>query len=390
MNSTVEKFLTSLVGTKNWNPQFAQIREWAKGGQIAILLAVSAALTDEPRTLGIEAIVRHSVLDSVELTLARTPGLLQAESALKVLQERERQSDSLYHRHTQAYYQADMAAVVAEAQSAEVLEALFSQHSDAPQFFEFLTCLVQEMVLRAVSIFSAAEAFWERQAVKAGHPLSSLPLRLLPQEAAFGRFLSHSTPHGKHWATPSTAGQAIESLSPSLEVSIEWTEIAVLEEEKAYMEAAAANWEQESNGKLETRLFQADAPVTAAAITEVQVLSLPLDCLKGAGKLDLWLVPYSAADAVAVLFSAACTGGAYNRGLGGAYGRLAAWKSAGSLAGTDSGTSVEETAAQASVCAWHFFNAKSAWFYDIAWDVGLLALRPNGRTLAVLAATDTD
>lgn len=28
--------------------------------------------------------------------------------------------------------------------------------------------------------------------------------------------------------------------------------------------------------------------------------------------------------------------------------------------------------------------------YDVAWDIGLPALRPDGRTLAVLAATDTD
>jgi hypothetical protein len=29
-------------------------------------------------------------------------------------------------------------------------------------------------------------------------------------------------------------------------------------------------------------------------------------------------------------------------------------------------------------------------FYQVAWDLGLAAVRPDGRSLAVLAATDTD
>ena len=40
-----------------------------------------------------------------------------------------------------------------------------------------------------------------------------------------------------------------------------------------------------------------------------------------------------AREAFALVFAAACNGGAYNRGLNGAYGRLAAWQSVAGLCG---------------------------------------------------------
>ena len=96
-----------------------------------------------------------------------------------------------------------------------------------------------------------------------------------------------------------------------------------------------------------------------------------------------------------ILFAAASQGGAYGTGLGGAYGRLAAWQSlagltgeaepgAGPVAGLDS------VAAAASASRYLTFSASSRWYRQVAWDIGIAALRPGSRTLAVLTATDTD
>ena len=41
-------------------------------------------------------------------------------------------------------------------------------------------------------------------------------------------------------------------------------------------------------------------------------------------------------------------------------------------------------------CSWFSFEAESEWFYNVAWDLALAVLRPDGRSLAILAATDTD
>ncbi len=390
MNGPVDDFLASLVGARDWNPQFAQIRDWAAADRADDLLAIGAALTDDAQTPGVELVVRQSVFDALERTLALTPGLSQTEAAWSLLTLGETQRLCLSLRRTLAQRQADTASLFAQAQPPDVLAALFARHGAEPQHLEMLACLAQEMVLRGTSIPDPTAEFWEHRVVDAEHPLARLPLRLLPPESAFRQFLPQHGPQTQSWSSPALPAEEIKPLPAPIEMSIRWMESELSAEEKANTEAAAANWEQESNGKLETRLFRADVVVPAEAVTDAQVLSLPLECLAGATKLDLWLVPYCAADAVAVLFSAASTGGAYNRGLGGAYGRLAAWRSAGALAGSDSSASVEDTAALAGACAWSFCIAKSEWFYDVAWDLGLLALRPDGRTLAVLAATDTD
>ncbi|MFI8908191.1 DUF6183 family protein [Streptomyces albidoflavus] len=90
-----------------------------------------------------------------------------------------------------------------------------------------------------------------------------------------------------------------------------------------------------------------------------------------------------------VLFAAASTGGAYNSGCHGAYGRLAAWQSLAALAGVADGADAAEAEARVSECAWFGFDAATDWFERVAWDIGLATLSPDGRRLAVLAATDT-
>lgn len=91
-----------------------------------------------------------------------------------------------------------------------------------------------------------------------------------------------------------------------------------------------------------------------------------------------------------VLFAAASTGGAYNSGSHGAYGRLAGWQSLAALAGVADGAGSAEVEARAAECAWFGFDARTDWFEQVAWDIGLAALAPDRRRLAVLAATDTD
>jgi hypothetical protein len=153
--------------------------------------------------------------------------------------------------------------------------------------------------------------------------------------------------------------------------------------------AAVMNWEEQSNGQIETRVFRPEAPLAADDLSVALLLSLGLDSLHGATLEDVQAESIPPRQALNVLFSAASTGGAYNRGLAGAYGRLAAWQSlAGMVAAATFG--VEQVAALAHRCVWVSFTASSDWFSQVAWDFGLLAVRPDGQSLAVLAATDTD
>ena len=101
------------------------------------------------------------------------------------------------------------------------------------------------------------------------------------------------------------------------------------------MGTAVANWADESNGRIEARVFGLTEPLDAESVPTA-LLTLGLECLHGAGKKKtaLSVAVRSPAQAWRVLFAAASTGGAYNSGSYGAYGRLAAWQSLAALAGS--------------------------------------------------------
>jgi hypothetical protein len=118
--------------------------------------------------------------------------------------------------------------------------------------------------------------------------------------------------------------------------------------------------------------------------------TLGLECLKGVKKTRFSVVVCPHDQAWRVLFAAASTGGAYNSGARGAYGRLAAWQSLARLCGAVEGDPVGVVEACARACTWYGFSADTQWFQQVAWDIGLAVVSPERRRLAVLAATDTD
>ncbi|TDD73514.1 hypothetical protein E1293_31125 [Actinomadura darangshiensis] len=95
------------------------------------------------------------------------------------------------------------------------------------------------------------------------------------------------------------------------------------------------------------------------------------------------------ADVLRALFSGAASGGAYGPGMHGAHGRRASWESLAALAGVQETdiTAIEEAAGR---CGWLFYT--SDWHMRVIppLDVGVTALRPDRRTVAVLSVTDAD
>ena len=90
------------------------------------------------------------------------------------------------------------------------------------------------------------------------------------------------------------------------------------------------------------------------------------------------------------LFAAAANGGSTSSGLGGAYGRRAAWTSLGALVGCEDGASIQAVEAAAEKTSFLSFGSSGPWFHDVAWDLGILALAPGGNRVVVLAATDAE
>jgi hypothetical protein len=244
-----------------------------------------------------------------------------------------------------------LAARLATAQRQHVLTSLLA--GDIPT--ELGACLLHEMILRHKPVTAVADAWKERLA---GHPLADLPLHPLPGET---RVLSHGSPLAPDKDPLTLAGEV-----PT--VSRETT--------PPDLTSAVTTWLTQSNGKAEAAMFTLAAPLGQADVGVRTMAALDLDCLAGGG---LALRPAGLDDVVAVLFGAAANGGAYPSGLGGAYGRAAMWRTVNALAG---GSHVG--------CAWWLFDAANDWFYRVAWDFGVVCLRPGGHVMAVLAATDTD
>lgn len=392
MNDAVDEFLTSLVGSDNWNQQITQVRDWALTGQVEHLLAIAAALPDEAEAVGIDAWVQQSIRDSIIRALIRAPGLSEAEAALSIAMMPEPAEWPRRRWSTPARWHAKVAEFLAQWQPSDVLLALFERYGHDTQYQEMLACLVQEMALRGYAVIGAAADFWQENVVATQHPLGWLPTVLLAQEKMFPKYLPQRRLGKSHisWADPGLENDVIDPLPAFIDIKVCWEEAEVSPEEKAALETAVFDWTQNSNGRIASHIFHSDITIPAGEITPATVLALPLECLSETMAADLRLVPYPTSRALALLFCAASGGGAYTPGYDGAYGRLAAWQSAGTLAGAATNASIGQVASFISDCAWFSCRTKAGWFYDVAWDVGLLALRPDGRTLAALAATDTD
>jgi hypothetical protein len=254
-----------------------------------------------------------------------------------------------------------VAAMLAAAQQDKVLLSVLAGDIAT----ELGACLLHEMILRRKPV-SAVAGTWERRL--AGHPLSGLPLHPLPGETrvplphfSFGG-PSYGTTFGPSKEDPLTLAGTVPAVSRA--------------SAEPGMTSAVTAWLTQSNGRAEAAVFALTPPLGQAEVGVRTMGALGLDCLAGGG---LALRPAGLDDVVAVLFGAAANGGAYGGAQHGAYGRAAAWRSLNALAG---GSHVG--------CAWWLFDAANDWFRRIAWDVGVVCLRPGGHVMAVLAATDTD
>ena len=60
------------------------------------------------------------------------------------------------------------------------------------------------------------------------------------------------------------------------------------------------------------------------------------------------------------------------------------------LLGFAGDTNPEEVERAAERAVWLDFGNTTNWFYDVAWDLGLIVLHGDNRSMSVLAASDTD
>jgi uncharacterized protein (TIGR02996 family) len=257
-----------------------------------------------------------------------------------------------------------------------------------PETIEYHSCLLHELVLREHNVPAIAGGNDHYAAMRLrNHPLAWLLPELLPVEAGISLYLPRFGPTA--WGTNVSEPT---NLSPPPDRSASLASRVIGAENPSPNSAAWAavrGWQEESNGKLEAWVLNLDEPAAPDHLGAAWIRRLGDESLSDLFGPGLRIVPVTPAPAWQLLFCCAQSGGAYGRREWGAYGRLHAWQSFGWLAGVDHGMSMEWVAHQAQQCAW-FSLGGTDWFFDLAWDLGLIALRPDRMSLAILAATDTD
>ncbi|MFD8482118.1 DUF6183 family protein [Kitasatospora sp. NPDC059673] len=366
----IARILAELPDLKSVTGIWAVAEERLAAGDAAFLadlgLALAADLNSSPEVWQYRSVHNHLVR-----LLATTPGAENLRQALRLLAAApsgSRGPDRL------------VASLLASGHRPADLAAVFA----GPASNELRACLVHELILRGVDLSAIPRlSAWATAPHYAHHPLGALPLTPSPLEALADlpghgpQDSCHVLPHPPSEGRQLTARRSAAPLPPATETTTpELTEA---------LGRAVANWAEESNGRIEARVFDLAVPLPVESVPAA-LLALGLDCLAGAEPSALSVTTCPPAEAWSILFTAASTGGAYNLGAHGAYGRLAAWQSVAAL----SDATLPTAEARATACHWFTFDAPAPWFDHIAWDLGLATLTPDRRRLAVLAATDTD
>lgn len=260
---------------------------------------------------------------------------------------------------------------------------------ETPRDFEEQSCLLHELVVREREHAALPGALAHAARMKErGHPLAWLPLRLLFTDAFLPSFARHfSANGGSSGGGTISYGGALEATAVPFDAPRVITNEELPPESPAY--AAVRSWEIDSNGRLEACVFCLDRELSASTVSRLWFTRLPAASVNGSIAGTGWFVNRAAAaNTLGALFAAAQSGGAYSRGEFGAYGRLHAWQSLGALAGCAPDASAEDVARAVERCEWFSFGG-SAWFDGIL-DLGAICVRADRRTVALLAATDTD
>lgn len=385
----IQEIVTALPGLRNPSEIYAAIdRRLAAGdaafvADLGIALHSRAARADQVRPF-------RRAFDHVLRLLAVTPGRQNIGQALRLLAAAD-------GGRQHARY---VASVLASSQAPDDLAVIFAggaAHGGGSE--ELRACLIHEMVLRGTSVEDIPPmADWATSPHWSHHRLRWLPLTRSAVEQAPDlpgydvNSWSVSRPgalSNEAASRPDRPDRPDRPGGPTAAPAV--TEVTT-PDSTAAMATAAANWAEGSNGRIEARIFELDAPIGSVRDT---LMVLGLECLDGLGRRDvLSASSCSAAWAWRALFSAASAGGAYSRGLYGAYGRLAAWQSLAGMSeaasGAARGPAFDEVERRVTASDWHSFGAPTRWFHRVAWDIGLVAVEADGRRLAVLAASDTD
>jgi len=277
-----------------------------------------------------------------------------------------------------------IASMLASTHFGSLTRAIIVRHLDDSKFSKVTIPLIQEAVARGEDLETVEpiSLFWAKLKAKK-EPIAWLPLHRADMETAlsFPQYLAG----GSASSIPIiSAPDHVEKPPVRTKPEVPFTALPVSMNEEAAARCVHS-WE-----KSEAKLFEINSGISPADVTAKQLLKMRLACLAGATPGDVKVEAVTSDTAFGLMYGVASGGGAYGRGECGGYGRLSAWQSMAALTGLSADSPFDEVYKAAKESSWWTFSSKSKWFNNIAWDLGIVCLRPDKRHLVVLAASDED
>lgn len=281
------------------------------------------------------------------------------------------------------------ASMIASMHPPEVIKELILRHTADHKFLKIIIPLIQESVARGACYddVEPISAFW-KELKEREEPLAWLPLHRVDIERCVSFPYYRRSASVTHTPSSNISGEVENQPSPNQNRKA--FEATPLTFDQVSAARCVRKWTEHSNGKFEAKLFQTTSPISIADVSPKLLLNLQLECLADAKQRDVKVDIVAPDRLFAILFLAASNGGAYPSGVEGAYGRLAAWKSLAAIVGVADNASFDEVSGAVKQSGWCSFESHAEWFYKVAWDFGIVCLRPDNRHIAVLAATDED
>lgn len=380
-----------LAETKDPRALWPRITEIVARGEPEILEQLTEELKRSAQRFGAHPWVLESTFDEIERVLALTPGLANAEVLGRIVREPRTRPGSKEEQGRVRF----AASLLASAQERAVFSTMLEACGKDEASEELLASWLQESVVRGDSFIDErlAVELWRRLKTKA-HPLSVLPLELDEVEAGLRAYVPRYELHAARVAPPRRP-----SRPPRRPRLVHDRDGAPLTHEEVLdprelepIGAAVRGWQESSNGRVEIHVYCFGRRCLEGEVTGEFLSSLGLSCVRGQTPAEgptVSGVPVTRA--INVLFASSANGGAYGGARRGAYGRLEAWTSIAALCGTPMSAGYDKIIKAAESSSWLELDTSNyPWFDRVAWDLGLCVLRPDERSLAVLAATDTD
>lgn len=270
------------------------------------------------------------------------------------------------------------------ARTATFLEAV-GQLGKQDERLDLMACWAHELVLRGHGIDRepTVRAFRERLE-EARHPLAVLPLVLQHVESEAPSYMPMFGDEALAQAVTllESGSMSLRSVPPPpSEATSVATRVTTGAEPRAL--APVATWKNR-----EAVAFDLAPPVRPTALGRWLLRALGLTSLEATTSLEVTRM--DGPQVFGSIFAAAANGGASGIGLGGAYGRHAAWTSLAAITGASEGATTAAVADRVERTTYLSFRGEGPFWFDVAWDIGILALRPDGASAFVLAASDTD